>query len=169
MSKRSIFVPAALLAAVVVALVALGWLAGAVRIPTPTVERTRAQVGTPTTADPPGIFADEPVADCSTVQLPGGGAEINTVLDYYSKKLLVSFLDPQLGEDRKILINYEDPACEQNPQIRMVIRGALKAHAQSVAEDCRSMAEIVRSGKPEVGGHPIDLEAAKRFLERWCK
>lgn len=165
-TARSILITVIVLAIAVIIVAGVAWL---------TRLRSEPTVAAPAgAADPSGVFADKQVTDCSAVELPPPGQEINTVLDYYSKKLQISYWDSRLRGDRVIYISYEEPACQERSEIKSIIDGALEVHAQTVTSMCRSMAEVVRQGKsivtsPQGLPQKVDLEAAKRFLERWCK
>lgn len=148
-------------AAVVTLFAGLAWLTRANGLQTAVPDPKRRQTAAPATSDPRGVFAGKPITDCRAVDLPPPPAEINTVLDHYSKRLLISFLDPRLGEDRRISISYEDPTCQENPRLKAIVDGALNQHARIVADTCRSMAKIVRIGTPDVRVARIEL--AKRW------
>lgn len=155
--SKSINVLLTILVAVIALSAGFAWLTRARSLPTASPDGNETQAAATATTDPKGVFADKPVADCRTVELPRPGAEINTVLDYYSKTLMISFLDPRLGEDRRFYIRHEDPACQQNPALKVIIDDAMVGM-------CRSMADIARGGRPD--GR---TQAAKRYLERWCR
>ncbi len=121
-----------------------------------------------TTAEPRGVFADEAIADCGRVQIPAN-EEINTNYDPLSGVVEVSYFDPSLGRDRKIYLRVDDPTCEQNPPLMKLVDSVVTVDNKVRAETCRSMEEAVRRGVSKVRGQPVDLEAAKRYLQRWCK
>lgn len=175
--KRTILV--SLTVAAVVALVVAGstWFARVRSLPTAGLGRTQAQTTAPAAApgDPKGVFADKPVTECRAVELPPlpqpppPSDQISTSLDIYSRRLQISYYDPQLQANRRIYINVDDPTCGENPRLKLLIDHVLKLDAEFIVDSCRSFAEVVREGRSEVNGEKVNLEAAKRFLQRWCK
>jgi hypothetical protein len=175
--KRTFLIWLTVAAVAVLVVTGFTWLTRLEKLPTATLGRTQAQTAASAlaTTDPKGVFADIPATGCSVVELPQSRVplppsdEIGTSLDIYSRKLQISYYDPQLRADRKIYISIDDPTCRENPRLKLLIDHVLKIHAENIADACRSFTEIVRNGRSEIKGQKVDLEGANRFLERWCK
>lgn len=118
-----------------------------------------ARAATPVT--PPGL------ADCATLEIPTD-REVNTLLDKVNKLLTLSYLDDSTGSDRTVTISYEDPQCLARSSVKTKIDHALQTDRVTQVQMCVSMRQGIANNETVVRGRPVDLDAARRYVDEWC-
>jgi hypothetical protein len=69
-----------------------------------------------------------------------------------------------LGGNQVVTISYEDPTCGYDPEMKKLVANVLGVLAEQTERTCAAFAEAVRKNDPT-----INLEGAKRYIERWCR
>lgn len=109
-------------------------------------------------------LAREVVVSCASVYLPGPDTEVNAIIDPESKRIQISWWDSRLGGNQVVTISYEDPTCGYDPEMKKLVANVLGVLAEQTERTCAAFAEAVRKNDPT-----INLEGAKRYIERWCR
>lgn len=118
-----------------------------------------ARAATPVT--PPGQ------TDCANLEIPAD-REVNTWLDKENKLLTMSYFDDTTAADVHVTVDYEDPACRANRSVGRTITHALNTDRTTQVMICTSMRQGIANNETVVRGRPVDLDAARRYVDEWC-
>lgn len=123
-----------------------------------------APASPPSSVDPPiANTTRAEAADCKDLVLPRD-EEVNTSLDPHNRRLELSF-----GE-RSVVIDYEDPACTQNPTVGPKIREARQTYEEGLQTICLSLRErLARGDTSGRGGRAFDPEAGQAYVNEYCR
>jgi hypothetical protein len=115
--------------------------------------------------------AESPVPlaqNCGSVTLPKLAAEVNTVLDKERGLLTISSWSGLADGDSTVTVRYDDPACLAVPGLARVIQHVVETDAQTQADSCASMRELVASNATVVRGVRVNPDAGREYLADWC-
>lgn len=105
--------------------------------------------------------------DCATLNIPDN-TEVNTYLDKENGVLSVFWFDESIGADVHKSFKYQDKACKTNKKVAHTIEHVLETDAIQQKGICESMKQDIQNNVTEKHEQKRNLEAAKRYVKKWC-